>query len=75
MRQGGEKRSALGDGNVAGLGRDPRQPGANGGVGFEVVAALIGHVGLGVERDVGDGVALAHEIGTGPQRVPTGPSK
>ncbi len=46
---------------MAGLGGDAVEPSADGGVGGEVEAALAGDVGVGVERDVGDGRALADE--------------
>ena len=51
----------VGHTHVPGLGRHPLQPRAYRRVGLEVEAALGRDVGVGVEGDVGDGVALADE--------------
>src|SRR3712207_2025469 len=62
---GGAHRSGLAvrDGNVAGLGSDPLQPGAHRRETAEVEAPLVGDVRVGVEGYVGHRVAVAHEEG------------
>ena len=50
------------DRDVPGLGRDARDPGADRGVAPEVEPALLGHVRIAEERDVGDRHAIAHEV-------------
>ena len=52
-----------GDRHVARLGGDALQPAAHRRVRPEVEAGLVRHVRVGVERDVGDRVALADEAG------------
>ena len=46
------------------LGRDARDPGADGGVAPQVEPTLPGHVRVAVERDVGDAQAVADEVMT-----------
>ena len=52
---------ALGDGDMAGLAPHLVDPGAHVGESTQVEAAFFGHVGIGVERDVGDGAGAADE--------------
>jgi hypothetical protein len=47
--------------HVAGLRLDSFQPGADARIGSKVEAAFIGNVGVGVERDIGDGVRRARQ--------------
>ena len=56
-----EHEPSVGDLDVAGLGLDALQPGVDRRVGLELEPALRRHVRVGVERDVGDRVALADE--------------
>src|ERR1700734_2352684 len=51
--------------DVAGLLGDALEPGADGGESGEVEVAFIGDVGIAVERDVGDGVAVGGEEAMG----------
>jgi len=51
----------LPDRDVPRLGRDPREPGADRGIPREIETALAGDVGVGVQRDVCDRVALPDE--------------
>ena len=46
---------------MAGLGRDPRDPGAHLRVASEIEASLARHMGIGVERHIGDGIARGRE--------------
>src|SRR5213076_571074 len=48
--------------HMPGLGGDAIEPGADVGKAGEVVVALVREVGVGVERDVGDGVAVGCEV-------------
>ena len=53
------------DRDVTGLGGDALEPAADRRVGGQVEAALVGEMGVGVQRDVGDRVALILEKLTG----------
>src|SRR6185437_4029627 len=50
-----------GDRDVPGLAGHPVEPFPDGRISAEVESALYGHVGVGVEGDVGDGVALVDQ--------------
>ena len=54
-------RRSVGDRDVARLGGDALEPRADRRIGLELEPALRGDVRVGVERDVGDRVALADE--------------
>src|SRR5476651_2545824 len=47
--------------NMAWLARDTGKPGAQVRIGGKVEPALVRDMRIGIERDVGDGVALGHE--------------
>src|SRR5262245_5702413 len=53
--------SRRGDRNVAGLPRDTREPGTDRRVRHQREGTLLGHMRVGVERDVGDRVAVGDE--------------